>query len=156
MAPRVASVAPSDVASQATPCSYDRSMRAVVVGALGEPELAEVPEPPAAPSWTGEIVRVLACGLCGSDIEKLLPRFAGRVLGHEVVAETSTGQRVALVHHAPCGSCPRCLSGHETTCARFPDVTIVPGGFTERVHAKGWVDLPVSLDDAQATGVEPL
>lgn len=127
-------------------------MRAVVVGASGEPELAEVPEP----AGEGELVRVLACGLCGSDIEKLLPSFAGRVLGHEVAAETSAGRRVALVHHAPCGSCSRCASGHETTCAQFPDETIVPGGFAERVLAAAWVDLPDSLDAARATAVEPL
>ena len=131
-------------------------MRAVVVGYSGEPELAEVPEPAGEPTLPGEIVRVLACGLCGSDTEKLRPSFAGRVLGHEVVAETSAGRRVALVHHAPCGSCARCLSGHETTCERFPDETIVPGGFAERVHASAWVDLPDSVDDARATAVEPL
>ena len=127
-------------------------MRAVVVGGSGEPELKEISEP----SDGGEIVRVLACGLCGSDIEKLLPAFAGRVLGHEVVAETAAGQRVALVHHAPCGSCARCLAGHETTCTQFPDETIVPGGFAERARATGWVALPAALDDAPATAVEPL
>ena len=127
-------------------------MRAVVVNHSGGPELVEVSEP----SGGGELVRVLACGLCGSDIEKLLPAFAGRVLGHEVVAETAAGQRVALVHHAPCGSCARCLAGHETTCAQFPAETIVPGGFAERALATGWVELPTSLDDARATAVEPL
>ena len=152
MAPGVGSVAPSAAVSLAVARSYDRSMRAVVVGASGEPELAEVPEP----AGEGELVRVLACGLCGSDIEKLLPVFAGRVLGHEVVADTSDGQRVALVHHAPCGSCPRCLAGHETTCEQFPNETIVPGGFAERVRATGWVALPDSLDNARATAVEPL
>ena len=127
-------------------------MRAVVVSESGEPELREIPEP----SDGGELVTVLACGLCGSDIEKLLPGFAGRVLGHEVVAETAAGQRVALIHHAPCGSCARCLAGHETTCAQFPAETIVPGGFAERALATGWVELPTSLDDARATAVEPL
>jgi L-iditol 2-dehydrogenase len=131
-------------------------MRVVVVGVSGEPRLADVPEPTVAATGAGEIVRVLACGLCGSDIEKLLPTFAGRVLGHEVVAETSAGRRVALVHHAPCGSCVRCLSGHETTCEQFPEETIVPGGFAERVRAAAWVDLPASLDTARATAVEPL
>ena len=127
-------------------------MRAVVVGESGEPKLEEVPEP----AGDGDIVRVLACGLCGSDIEKLLPSFAGRVLGHEVVAETAAGQRVALVHHAPCESCERCRAGHEPTCAQFQRETIVPGGFAERVRAGAWVEIPDSLDDARATAVEPL
>ena len=131
-------------------------MRAVVVSESGEPRLGDAPEPKLAQAEKGEIVRVLACGLCGSDIEKLLPASAGRVLGHEVVAETAAGRRVALIHHAPCGSCGRCLAGHETTCAQFPDETIVPGGFAERVAAAAWVELPDSLGDARATAVEPL
>ena len=36
-------------------------------------------------------VACCACGLCGSDVEKLGPRRAGTVLGHEVVAETADG-----------------------------------------------------------------
>ncbi len=127
-------------------------MRAVVVGRTGEPALAEIPDP----DGTGEKIRVLACGLCGSDVEKLRAEYAGRVLGHEVVAETATGRRIALVHHAPCGSCARCLAGHETTCAQFADETIVPGGFAERVRATAWVEVPDSLDDARATAIEPL
>jgi L-iditol 2-dehydrogenase len=127
-------------------------MRAVVCGESGEPALEDVPEP----TGDGELVCVLACGLCGSDIEKLLPSFAGRVLGHEVVAETATGQRVALVHHAPCGSCARCRAGHETTCSQFQHETILPGGFAERARANAWVDISDSLEDARATAVEPL
>ena len=43
---------------------------------------------------------------------------AGTVLGHEVVAESRDGARVALVHHLPCGECERCRAGHESTCER--------------------------------------
>ena len=68
-------------------------MRAVVLDERGEPEVAELPEP----EGPGEPLRVRACGLCGSDVEKLRPEFAGTVLGHEVVAETADGRRVALV-----------------------------------------------------------
>ena len=95
--------------------AYDTPVRAVVVGPDGEPTLTDVPEP----EGPGELVRVLACGLCGSDVEKLGdPAHAGAVLGHEVVAELADGRRVALVHHAPCGECDRCLAGHESTCER--------------------------------------
>lgn len=128
-------------------------MRAVVVDPSGRPVPREVAEP----DGRGELVRVLACGLCGSDVEKLRPAFAGRVLGHEVVAETSAGERVALVHHAPCGTCARCAAGHESTCEAFEPDTIVPGGFAERVRATaGWVELPDGIDDARGTAVEPL
>ena len=132
--------------------TYDTPVRAVVVGPGGEPELADVPEP----DGPGETVRVLAAGLCGSDVEKLAPASAGAVLGHEVVAETADGRRVALVHHRGCGTCARCRAGHETTCERFAAPTIRPGGFAERVRADAWVELPEGVDDARGTAVEPL
>jgi L-iditol 2-dehydrogenase len=135
----------SDTARRA----YDAPVRAIVLDPAGRPELRDVPEP----DGPGELVRVLACGLCGSDVEKLEPAHAGAVLGHEVEAETADGRRVALLHHAPCGECARCRAGHETTCERFPAPTIVPGGFAERVRARGWVEL---RDGADGTAVEPL
>ena len=126
-------------------------VKAIVVSAEGRPELADVPEP------EGEALRVRACGLCGSDVEKLGPGAAGTVLGHEVVAETPSGRRVALVHHLPCGECERCREGHESTCERFRAATIVPGGFAERAAAiGGWVELAAAVDDARGTYAEPL
>ena len=100
-------------------------MRAVVLDPLSEPALADIP----GPAPPGELVTVLACGLCGSDVEKIGLSAPGTVLGHEVVARTADGRRVALIHHAGCGSCGRCLSGHASTCEQFPEPTIVPGGF---------------------------
>ncbi|MFN8222173.1 MAG: alcohol dehydrogenase catalytic domain-containing protein [Gaiellales bacterium] len=127
-------------------------MHAVVVDASGAPALAELPMP----AGPGELVRVRACGLCGSDVEKLTPANAGLVLGHEVVAETAGGRRVALVHHHACGECRQCLAGHESLCPSFSAPTIVPGGFAEHVAAQGWIELPDEVDDARGTMVEPL
>ena len=126
-------------------------MRAVVLNEAGQPEPAEIPEP------GGDVVRVLVCGLCGSDVEKIGRAPRGTVLGHEVVAETADGNRVALVHHLPCGKCERCLAGHESTCAEFAAATIEPGGFAERVAAHGgWVVLPENVDDEIGSYAEPL
>jgi L-iditol 2-dehydrogenase len=136
----------------ATDCSvvspYDDPVRAVVLDAEGQPRLAEIeaPEPSA---------RVLAAGLCGSDVEKIGRAAAGTVLGHEVVASVG-GERVALVHHHPCGQCERCRAGHESTCEQFPEATIVPGGFAEYVAISDGVVLPDEIDDARGTMVEPL
>ena len=127
-------------------------MRAVAVDDAGAPRLVDLPEP----DGPGEVVRVRACGLCGSDVEKLRPEFAGAVLGHEVVAETEDGRRVALVHHHACGECARCRAGHESTCEVFSAPTIRPGGFAERANAQGWVDVPDSLGDGHAAMAEPL
>jgi L-iditol 2-dehydrogenase len=126
-------------------------VRAVVLDERRQPALAEVPEP----DGDGELVRVLACGLCGSDVEKIGTAAPGTVLGHEVAAERD-GRRVALVHHLPCGECERCLAGHESTCDTFRAATIVPGGFAERARAAASLPLPDDVDDATATYVEPL
>lgn len=126
-------------------------MRAVVLDEHGQPALSDVAEPDGA----GALVRVLACGLCGSDVEKIGEASAGTVLGHEVVADRD-GMRVVLVHHLPCGECERCLAGHESTCDAFRAATIVPGGFAERARAAETIPLPDGVDNATATYVEPL
>ena len=124
-------------------------MRAIVLDDYGRPQAADLPAPE--PS-----LEVLACGLCGSDVEKLGSAPAGTVLGHEVVVRTAAGGREALVHHRPCGVCARCRAGHESTCEEFAEPTIAPGGFAERVAATEGVAIPDGLDDARATMVEPL
>jgi L-iditol 2-dehydrogenase len=126
-------------------------VRAVVLNSSGYPEQAELAEPVGP-----DVLRVLACGLCGSDVEKIGGAPEGTVLGHEVVAEVD-GKRVALVHHQACGKCERCRAGHESTCAEFGAATIQPGGFAERVTAVGgWVELSDEVDDVLGSYVEPL
>ena len=124
-------------------------MRAVVLDAEGQPRLAEAPPP-------DEPMRVLACGLCGSDVEKIGLAPAGTVLGHEVVAARGDGARVAVIHHLPCGECGRCLAGHESTCERFAAPTIVPGGLAEQIETADGVELPDDVGDALGTYLEPL
>ena len=123
-------------------------MRAVVVDSLGQARLADVPTPSPAAA-------VLACGLCGSDVEKLGRAPKGTVLGHEVVVRVD-GRRLALIHHAPCGECARCVDGHESTCEAFAGPTIVPGGFAEAVREAPGVDLHDDVSDPVGTYVEPL
>ena len=123
-------------------------MLAVVLDELGQPRVADVPAPE--PS-----LEVLACGLCGSDVEKIGVAQPGTVLGHEVVVRGASG-RAALVHHRPCGVCDRCRRGHGSTCDEFAAPTIVPGGFAARVAVSEGVAIPDGMDDATATMVEPL
>jgi len=124
-------------------------VRAVVLDADGQPRLAETSAP-------ADPLRVLAVGLCGSDVEKIGTAPAGTVLGHEVVAERADGTRIALIHHLPCGECARCTAGRESTCDGFAGPTIVPGGFADEVAATPGVELPDKVDDATGTYVEPL
>ncbi len=127
-------------------------MRAVVLDDDGLPELADLPEPTA----PGSLVLVRACGLCGSDVEKLGRPAAGAVLGHEIVGELEDGTRVTVLHRVPCGRCGQCLAGHESTCAEFGNVRIAPGGFAERLRATHHVSLPDQIEELDGIWVEPL
>jgi L-iditol 2-dehydrogenase len=120
----------------------------------------------------GEVVcRVLACGVCGSDVsDGYVARKLPAVLGHEVVGEVlgvgsgvtavGAGDRVIVHHHAPCGDCRRCRRGHETLCDRFRSTALDPGGFAEQVRVEALLVpelLPLgSLEPAAGTFVEPL
>ena len=125
-------------------------MRAVVLDSSGRPELAELPEP----SGPGALVRVLACGLCGSDVEKLGRGPAGAVLGHEVAGVLEDGSLVTVMHRVPCGDCDRCRSGHESTCHEFQLLRVDPGGFAERLRATHLV--PLGSAGLDGIWVEPV
>ena len=123
-------------------------MRAVVLDSNGRPELVDLPEPEGA----GELVQVLACGLCGSDVEKL-GRGPG-VLGHEVAGVLEDGSHVTVMHRVPCGSCERCRTGHESTCEEFQQLRIEPGGFAERLRATHVI--PLGKGGLDGIWVEPV
>ena len=131
---------------------YDGAVRAVVLDADGLPELADLPEPTGA----GVLVNVRACGLCGSDVEKLGRPTQETVLGHEVAGELESGARVTVMHRVPCGECGRCLAGHQSTCDEFRELRISPGGFAERLRATHCVPLPDSIGELDGIWVEPL
>jgi threonine dehydrogenase-like Zn-dependent dehydrogenase len=124
----------------------------VVLGRDGQPELADAREP----SGPGELVHVRACGLCGSDVEKLGVGPAGAVLGHEVEGELADGSRVAVAHRVACGTCARCAAGHESTCVEFATLRLEPGGFAERLRATHVIPLPEALGPLDGIWVEPL
>lgn len=122
----------------------------------------------------GEILlKVMAVGVCGSDVHEFYRvSQAPLVLGHELagiveqvadgVDGISEGDRIFCFHHVPCGVCPRCISGHETTCDTFKKVHFYPGGFAEyvRLHPLqvklGAIKLPDSLSFDVAAFTEPL
>ncbi|HEY3764405.1 MAG TPA: alcohol dehydrogenase catalytic domain-containing protein [Gaiellales bacterium] len=127
-------------------------MRAVVLDEDGLPELADLPDP----AGPGLLVRVLGCGLCGTDVDKLGRAAAGSVLGHEVAGVLENGARVTVMHRVPCGTCERCLAGHQSTCGEFRELRIAPGGFAEQLRATHCVPLPDTLEELDGVWVEPL
>lgn len=121
----------------------------------------------------GAVVKVLGCGLCGSDIVKLKQHISkdGTVLGHEIVAkivdidsETNFKQGDVIItsHHIPCGKCEYCKNGNVSMCRHFKETNIRPGGFSELVfvseeHLKNVAYLkPENLTDDEAAFYEPL
>ena len=105
-------------------------MRAAVYDAPGWPlRIAEVPDPRPGPGQA--VIRVGACGVCGSDLHATTPEGDlarhGAVLGHEVTGEIveigpepvgrwSVGDRVFVVPIGSCGRCPHCQLDRPEDC----------------------------------------
>ncbi len=122
----------------------------------------------------GEIlVRIEASGICGSDVmEWYRIHRVPLVLGHEIagtvaevgngVSRFKVGDRVAVAHHVPCGTCRYCKAGHETVCDTLRKTNFDPGGFCEYVRVpkinveKGTFLLSDKMSFEDATFIEPL
>jgi len=120
------------------------------------------------------LLRVRGCGLCGSDIAKLVagPAPHPLVLGHEVVGDVvdlgagvsgfAVGDRAVAAHHVPCGACHYCRRGSASMCRAFKSSHLDPGGFAEYVRVPAdnvrhaTFRLPPSVGDEAASFVEPL
>ena len=116
-------------------------MKAARLAPQGVVALDDAPDPRPGP---GEIVVALsACGVCGTDLEKLRGNYRtqGRI-GHEPVgtvlevgegvSAAAPGERVFVHHHVPCLSCEICRRGDLTFCPGYSSTNIDPGGFAER------------------------
>ena len=121
----------------------------------------------------GAVVRVLGCGLCGSDIVKFKHKIVrdGAVLGHEIVgiieeidSDTTftTGEKIVSSHHIPCFECTYCKHGNYSMCEHFKASNIIPGGFSEKVylseeHLKNVAHaVPADMTDEEISFYEPL
>jgi L-iditol 2-dehydrogenase len=148
------------------------SMRAAVLHEGGR--IAEGPWPRPSAGAGELLLRMRGCGLCGSDIAKVVAFDTGRpiVLGHEVVGDIvevgagvggfQAGERVVAAHHVPCGECHYCRRGSESMCRAFKTSNLDPGGFAEYVRVPpanvrhATFRLPEHLTDEEASFVEPL
>ena len=146
-------------------------MKAIIYHAHDDIRLEDIPRPTCG---AGELViRVHGCGLCGSDILKIVQHAPSPVsLGHELtgtivelvqpVEGFTLGQRVVVAHHVPCGSCHYCRHGNYSMCAWFKTSNVDPCGFAEylRVPAANvrqtTLALPESLSAEDGSFVEPL
>lgn len=101
---------------------------------------------PGGPGPDEVLVRVLAVGICGTDLhafEGTQPFFNyPRILGHELAVEVltvgesvqglSAGDRCAVNPYVTCGQCSACLRGRTNCCARMSVVGVhVDGGMRD-------------------------
>jgi 2-desacetyl-2-hydroxyethyl bacteriochlorophyllide A dehydrogenase len=133
-------------------------------------EIADVPSPsPQAPDDV--VVRVEACGICGTDLHILAGHsykpVTPFVLGHEPVgvvvatgdgAREWLGRRVTVTLFTGDGTCPMCAGGDERLCPDLVSITGVLaawGGYAEQVlvHARQLVELPPALPWAEAASL---
>lgn len=132
-------------------------------------------EPPRLTAEGDVIVKMRACGLCGSDLEKVYGEYGmtSARLGHEPAGEVvevgaevkdfAPGDRVFIHHHVACYSCHFCRHGDYTMCPRYQSSNIDPCGLAEKFLVPEWnvsrgglVRLPSSLDYETASLIEPL
>ena len=142
-------------------------MRAARIAQKGTVEIISTPEPAPGP---GEVlVRVIECGICGSDLHVYRGEWsAGSKIGHEIcgvveragpdVAGLPPGTRVCAECFSHCGACRFCRRGDYNLCEA---ISFLPGiehsGFAEKatLPAQALYRAPESLSDAQVMLVEP-
>ena len=121
------------------------------------------------------LVKMQACGICGSDIEKVFGHYgkSSMRLGHEpagIVLDVGSkvdsfkkGDRVFTHHHVPCYSCHYCSHGNETTCQKYSESNLSPCGLSEEYVVPQWnvshggvLKIPDSMTFEEAAMIEPL
>lgn len=105
-------------------------MRALNLYGVGDLRYDEVKKPR---PQTGEVLlKVRACGICGSDIPRVFtkgtyhfPTIPGHEFAGEIVAVPEgedielVGKRAAVFPLLPCGHCAACQTGHYAQCAHY-------------------------------------
>ena len=147
-------------------------MRAAVISADAV-TVETVPDP--TPGPRDVVVKVAACGICGTDLHiaegefaPTLPvvpghEFAGEVVavGSEVdaVSEVAVGDQVAVDPSLHCGECYYCRRGRGNLCERWAAIGVTTaGGAAEFAVAPvaNCVRLPAGVAAADAALIEPL
>ena len=140
-----------------------------------EVKVVERPVPEIRPNEV--LVRVVACGICGSDTmqwyrEPGTREKGGINTGHEIAGEIvrvgesvrdyKPGDRVVVAHHFPCMRCIPCQDGNETACEAMHDKHIEPGGFSQYIRifetgvTRGLFRIPESMSFEDASFTELL
>lgn len=144
-------------------------MKACFLHAVGDLRYGDVPAPVPGP---GEVLlRVGACGICGSDLPRVFSKGAHRfpiIPGHEFAGEVVAvgpevspdliGQRAAVFPLIPCRKCPACAVGAYAQCENYGYLgSRSDGAFAEFVGAPVWnlIAVPDALTLEEAAMTEP-
>ena len=87
-------------------------------------EIRDVEREPMGPDEV--VLKVMACGVCGSDVNAAYANREFHPFGHELsgiveeigahVSNLKVGDRVAMESSSYCGTCPACRNGHPELC----------------------------------------
>ena len=123
------------------------------------------------------LVKMRACGICGSDVEKVFGKYGqpSMRLGHEPagtilevgseISNFSVGDRVFTHHHVACYSddCHECNHGNETMCKKYYESNLEPCGLADEYIVPEWnvkhggvLKIPDSMSFEDAAMIEPL
>lgn len=153
-------------------------MLAAVYRGPGDLRVEDVPVPEIGP---GELlVRVAACGVCGTDLKKIEKGLVPppRIFGHEIAGRVASvgagvtgfreGDAVVVHHHVPCRTCYYCRAGAYAQCETYKrngttaGFEPAGGGFAEYVRALPWIvaggtiRVPEGVRPEEAVFVEPV
>jgi 2-desacetyl-2-hydroxyethyl bacteriochlorophyllide A dehydrogenase len=146
-------------------------MRAVIIDEPGKIRVGQAPDPEWGPKDV--VVKVGACGICGTDIHIIdgefpptkYPIIPGHEFGGTVVAVgeevtgVKVGDRVGVDPTLNCGECYFCQRGQGNLCERWNAVGVTTtGGFAEcvAVPERTVYPLPDGMSFAEAALIEPV
>jgi len=152
-------------------------MRAVIIDAPGIIRVDNVPDPTPRPDEV--LVRVGACGICGTDLHIIdgdsplarYPIIPGHEFAGEVVAVGSdvaqrygkenitVGSRIAVEPNLYCGYCDSCRTGHENLCLNYAALGVTTNGAVAQYVAvpvaKAYA-LPDNMSFREGALIEPV
>lgn len=145
------------------------SMKAAVLYGQGDLRIKDVPVPEIGDDEV--LVKVMATGVCGSDLPRVLGTAAFNypiILGHEfsgVIADVGqgvtgvvVGERMAGIPLLPCYKCRDCQSGNFAQCRHYSFIgSRVSGSWAEYVKlpARNVITLPDGVSFEEGAFVEP-
>lgn len=147
-------------------------MKGLVYTAPEQLKIQEVPKPE--PGKGEVLVKIRACGICGSDVHGYLGLTGRRtppmIMGHEFCGEVvalgedakalKAGDRVAVYPVDYCGECKMCRQGDVHLCLnkRAFGVLDVNGAFAQYISIPEKCCFPIAdeISDAAASLMEPL